>query len=215
MSPTSKFCPQHPKIVTILSNHLKVLIGPSFLIFFGPGKIGFGPWIHVLTSNLDQKFPPFESGPKLFFPKFLVEIDDHVQKCSFGQFSNSSNVNFGSRFEVRLWTQSVLVMHIQYVTMNSLKHFSGPKLGSRVELLISMDHRVRDILNRFKISRSEELSDRMSRRGTFGLWLDLAFKRTSRNIKPIWFWRISIEERVFGIFDPTNTFKLLTDTWKR
>ena len=138
-----------------------------------------------------------------FSSKFMITCK------SFGQFSNSSNVNFGSRFEVRLWTQSVLVMHIQYVTMNSLKHFSGPKLGSRVELLISMDHRVRDILNRFKISRSEELSDRMSRRGTFGLWLDLAFKRTSRNIKPIWFWRISIEERVFGIFDPTNTFELL------
>ena len=80
------------------------------------GRICFADKILALsrTSNLDQNcaFEQFKSEPKFHvigikmqWRLFFSKIYDHVSRFSFGPLSNCSNVQFCSRFEVRLWTK--------------------------------------------------------------------------------------------------------------
>ena len=58
-----------------------------------------------VTSNLDQKctFEQFENGPKLQ----VGEIHDLEPISSFGPLSNRTNLQFWSKFVVKLWTKRI------------------------------------------------------------------------------------------------------------
>ena len=87
-------------------------------------------WTKIAHSNLlkvDQNCILTRDHGRRGIDSFSLQSSrfdpNRATNCNFDPFSNCSNAQFWSRFEVKPWTKIVSAKQIQYVIMNSFWHF--------------------------------------------------------------------------------------------